>query len=77
MPHHVTQRGNRREDIFFTDEDRLVYLQWLAQYAEKHQLDVLTYCLMSNYVHLMVVPSTEDALYWSLKLRVDTVLSCN
>lgn len=40
-PHHVTQRGNRREDVFFTDADRLAYLKWLTEYAEKHQVDVL------------------------------------
>jgi len=28
IPHHITQRGNRREDVFFTGEDRLVYLEW-------------------------------------------------
>lgn len=66
-PHHVTQRGNRREDVFFTDADRLAYLKWLTEYAEKHQVDVLAYCLMTNHVHLVVVPATEDALHRALK----------
>ena len=30
IPHHITQRGNRGEDVFFDDEDRLIYLEWLA-----------------------------------------------
>ena len=41
LPHHVTQRGNRREAIFFSDEDRLAYLSWLKEYAGKHQVEVL------------------------------------
>ena len=45
LPHHVTQRGNRRESIFFVDDDRLTYLSWLKEYADKHQVEVLAYCL--------------------------------
>jgi putative transposase len=50
-PHHVTQRGNRRADAFFTDSDRHVYLRYLAEYAHKHALDIIAYCLMTNHVH--------------------------
>ncbi len=67
LPHHVTQRGNRREDIFFTDEDREIYLTWLKEYSEKHQVEILAYCLMSNHVHLVAVPSSEDGLQRVLK----------
>lgn len=67
VPQHVTQRGNRREDVFFTDADRKAYLKWLAEYAAKHQVDVLAYCLMSNHVHLVVVPAGEEALQRVLK----------
>jgi putative transposase len=31
VPHHVTQRGNRRQPIFFTDEDRILYLDLVRQ----------------------------------------------
>jgi putative transposase len=34
MPHHITQRGNRREDVFFDDADRLA---WLAEYAAEQR----------------------------------------
>lgn len=67
LPHHVTQRGNRREDIFFTDEDREAYLSWLKEYCDKHQVEVLAYCLMTNHVHLVVVPATDDGLHLVLK----------
>ncbi len=67
LPHHVTQRGNRREDIFFTDGDREIYLSWLREYSNKHQVEVLAYCLMTNHIHLVVVPATDDGLQRVLK----------
>jgi len=67
LPHHVTQRGNRREDIFFTDDDREIYLSWLREYSDKHQVEVLAYCLMTNHIHLVVVPATDDGLQRVLK----------
>ena len=67
LPHHVTQRGNRREQVFFSDDDRRAYLAWLGKYAEKHDVEVLAYCLMNNHVHLVAVPSTGDGLQRALK----------
>ncbi|MDA8329100.1 MAG: transposase [Betaproteobacteria bacterium] len=67
LPHHVTQRGNRREDVFFTDEDREAYLLWLEEYCDKHELKVLAYCLMTNHIHLIVVPTSDDGLQRVLK----------
>lgn len=46
LPHHVTQRGNRREDVFFTDEDRRAYLHWLKAYWDKHAVAILAHCLI-------------------------------
>jgi putative transposase len=66
-PHHVTQRGNRREDVFFCEADRHVYLRYLADYAGKHGLKILAYCLMTNHVHLVVVPRHEASLAGALK----------
>jgi putative transposase len=62
VPHHVTQRGNRRQDVFFSDGDRAAYLGWLAYYCQRFHLEVLAYCLMSNHVHLVIVPESESAL---------------
>ena len=67
VPHHITQRGNRREQVFFSDEDRHAYLDWLKEYAEKYEVDILAYCLMTNHIHLVVVPKTEDGLQRALK----------
>jgi putative transposase len=60
--HHITQRGNNRQDVFFVDDDRRVYLELLREQAEKYGLEVVGYCLMSNHVHLIAIPHTEDAL---------------
>jgi len=62
FPYHVTHRGNRRGDIFFCDADREAYLRWLAAYSRANDLEVWAWCLMSNHVHLLVVPGREDSL---------------
>lgn len=67
VPHHITQRGNRREDIFFMDEDRAAYLSWLKEYSEKFDVEILAYCLMTNHIHLVAVPATDDGLHRMLK----------
>jgi len=67
IPHHITQRGNRREDVFFTDEDRLVYLELLKHYCKKHDVSVLAYCLMTNHVHLVLTPHSAEGLRQVLK----------
>ena len=61
VPHHLTQRGNRREDVFFTDEDRHAYLAWLQEYCAKQKVTVLAYCLMTNHIHVVAVPPGEEA----------------
>jgi putative transposase len=43
-PHHVTQRGNARPDVFYTPGDRQVYLRLLQQYSEHYSLRILRYC---------------------------------
>ena len=60
LPHHVTQRGNRRQRTFFTDEDYAEYRGLLADSCRRCGTQVLAYCLMPNHVHLIMVPG--DAL---------------
>lgn len=61
-PHHVTQRGNARRTVFFGPSDKQVYLGLLKQYSLFYKLRILGYCLMSNHVHLIVVPIDESSL---------------
>jgi putative transposase len=67
VPHHVTQRGNRRTKVFFSDLDRLSYLALLREYTALHGVEVLAYCLMPNHVHLVLVPATTHGLHRALK----------
>lgn len=60
--HHITQRGNNRQDVFFIDDDRRVYLALLKEQADKYALELNGYCLMNNHVHIIAIPHAEDAL---------------
>ena len=62
VPHHVTQRGARRMQVFFTPDDYCAYRRILAGRAQEHGLSILAYCLMPNHVHLIAVPSTAQGL---------------
>ena len=61
-PHHITQRGNNGQDVFFTDGDRRFYLELLAEQCEKFSTAVEAYCLMTNHVHLIATPKRADSL---------------
>jgi len=63
IPHHITQRGNRRERTFFEEGDYALYLDLLADAAGRAQAQVWSYCLMPNHVHIVLVPSDEDGLW--------------
>jgi len=60
--HHVTQRGNNRQDVFFVEEDRHVYLEMLREQGQRFGFQLIGYCLMTNHVHLIGVPEEEDSL---------------
>jgi REP-associated tyrosine transposase len=62
VPHHVTQRGNNRQQVFFSDAQRRFYLSLLAEQADRSRLRVLGYCLMPNHVHAIVVPMAETSM---------------
>lgn len=62
LPHHITQRGNRRQLTFFCDDDYRRYLGLLQGACRKHGVAVWAYCLMPNHVHLIVVPPAPDSL---------------
>ena len=62
IPHHITQRGNRRQKTFFLDDDYRMYLNLMAEWCKRHKVEVWAYCLMPNHVHLLAVPESEDGL---------------
>ena len=62
LPHHVTQRGNRREPVFFEADDYRLYRRLVAAAARRAGTAVWAYCLMPNHVHLIVTPADADGL---------------
>jgi putative transposase len=62
LPQHVTQRGNRREPVFFAVDDYRLYRRLVAAAARRAGTAVWAYCLMPNHVHLIVTPADADGL---------------
>ena len=61
-PHHITQRGNRRQKTFFSEGDYQAYLDLMAEWCRRCGVEIWAYCLMPNHIHLIAVPSSEDGL---------------
>jgi len=62
FPHHITQRGNRRQKTFFNDDDYRMYIQLMAEWCLRCGVEIWAYCLMTNHVHLVAVPESEAGL---------------
>ena len=62
VPHHITHRGNNRQDVFLSDEDRCRYQQLLSLHLRACRVDLLGWCWMTNHVHMIAVPRREDSL---------------
>ncbi|MFM9974771.1 MAG: transposase [Beijerinckiaceae bacterium] len=62
LPHHVTQRGNRRQAIFLEEGDYALYRDLLAERCRANGVRCWAYCLMPNHVHLILTPSTAEGL---------------
>ncbi len=67
VAHHITQRGIDRQRVFFTDADRLTYLDCLETYGVQARLRVLAYCLLSNHIHLVAVPEEPASMAVALR----------
>ena len=61
-PHHIIQRGNRRMDVFFSDDDYLTYTTLLKKASLRYGVDIWAYCLMTNHAHFIAVPKKTDSL---------------
>jgi len=62
IPHHITQRGVRRMDTFFDDEDYETYLSLMHEWCLSAGIEIWAYCLMPNHIHLIAVPDGEASL---------------
>ncbi|HRD46788.1 MAG TPA: transposase [Caulobacter sp.] len=61
-PHHVVQRGNRKQRTFFEDGDYRAYLRIAAEEFAAAGVEAWAYCLMPNHVHLIATPATPEGL---------------
>jgi putative transposase len=62
IPHHVTQRGVRRMETFFDEEDYKTYLSLMGEWCRQSGIDIWAYCLMPNHIHIVAVPEREESL---------------
>lgn len=62
LPHHIVQRGNRNQTVFFSDSDRYMYVLMLKKAGGKYGVSFLSWCLMNNHVHLIAIPEMEKSL---------------
>jgi putative transposase len=65
--HHITQRGNYRQNVFEDDSDKSKYIEFIREYSEKYGMKIYAYCLMSNHVHFIAAPVKEDSLAMTFK----------
>jgi len=61
-PHHITQRGVRSMNIFFKDEDYQYYKELLYTQSKLHGLQIISYCLMTNHVHIIAISKNIESL---------------
>jgi len=65
--HHITQRGNYRQNVFEDSADRKKYIQFVGEYCTKYQMKIYAYCLMTNHVHFLAAPLRRDSLAMTFK----------
>jgi len=61
-PHHITQRGNRRQQTFFNDDDYQSYQTLMSDWCKEYGVKIWAYCLMPNHIHLIAIPKTKESL---------------
>ena len=60
FPHHITQRGNRRQKTFFNDTEYQAYIDLMSEWCCRFNVEVWAYCLMPNHIHL--IAKSEDGV---------------
>jgi putative transposase len=62
LTQHIINRGNNRCDIFRAEKDYSFFLTSLRDAADRYFLEVHSYALMTNHLHLLVTPRVDRAL---------------
>ena len=66
FPHHIVQRGNRSQKVFFSEDDKSLFKRLLQDFSCRYGLGIWAYCLMDNHLHLIAVPEKKDSLALSM-----------
>jgi len=56
VPQHIIQRGNNNQICFASEEDFAAYLDWIKLYASKFEVEIHSWVLMTNHLHLLYTP---------------------
>jgi len=62
IAHHITQRGNNKQDVFFVDDDKEKFLELLSEQSKKFGAVIDGFCLMTNHIHIIATPAKVDSL---------------
>jgi REP element-mobilizing transposase RayT len=65
--YHLISRGNGGQAIYLNDADRYLFLETLSEMAQRFELDVFAYVLMSNHYHLLIKTqraNLKKAMQW-------------
>ena len=76
--HHIVHRGNNRNDVFFEQDDYKQYLSLLSHYSRMYNFSILSYCLMTNHVHIVGIPADNGSMsnmIWATHYRYSLQLN--
>lgn len=62
VPCHIIQRGNNREETFFSEQDYQFYLECLNDASRRYCVDIHAYVLMTNHVHILMTPHAKESI---------------
>ena len=62
IPHHIIQRGNRRQQVFFKKSDYKEYKTLMREWCREKGVEIWAYCLMTNHIQLIAVPEESESL---------------
>jgi putative transposase len=60
--HHIVQRGNNRQAVFFSDDDRQLFLKWLGEASRTEGCALHAYVLMTNHFHLVITAGGAESI---------------
>ena len=58
-PLHIMVKGHNSQPIFFSDEEKRSYIEWLRDAAREYDLAIHAYVLMPNHVHILATPKND------------------